>query len=88
VKNSVCYNGACAQLAEAVAGKALHAHVITALQSVTKMYVGELVETARMIAHRGGHMGALLPVHVYEAYQLMSDENRTIAPKASKRLFR
>lgn len=76
------------QVVEAVAGRAVHPNVITAMCGVTKMYVGEVVETARSIATRGGHYGALLPSHVYEAYHLLQQLQPGPAAKRPPRLFR
>eukprot|EP01025_Chloroclados_australasicus_P068011 TRINITY_DN9434_c0_g3_i2.p1 TRINITY_DN9434_c0_g3~~TRINITY_DN9434_c0_g3_i2.p1 ORF type:complete len:282 (+),score=69.91 TRINITY_DN9434_c0_g3_i2:394-1239(+) len=76
------------KLAETIVGRTVHPNVIQALCGVTKMHIGEVVETARILADRSGHYGALMPIHVHEAYQLMQMENRLPARKRHKRLFR
>ncbi|GBF99785.1 hypothetical protein Rsub_12225 [Raphidocelis subcapitata] len=48
-----------------------------ALGSVTKAFVGELVERARIIAAHQGHKGALLPGHIRAAYARLEAERRT-----------
>jgi hTAFII28-like protein conserved region len=75
------------QVVDAVAGgRTIHPNVVTAMCGVTKLYVGEIVELARAIATRGGHHGALLPTHVYQAYHALEEVQPSPTKKA--RLFR
>ena len=76
------------QVVEAVAGRTVHTDAVTAMCGVTKMFVGEVVETARCLASRGGHYGALQASHLYEAYALLQEEQATPAARQHKRLFR
>jgi len=58
------------------------------LCSITKLHVGEVVETARILAARSGHKGALMPIHIHEAYQVMRSRDRVPNSKRHMRLFR
>lgn len=55
-----------------------------ALASVAKTFVGELIETARMVAEERGEHGALLPAHIHTAYQQLQQQNK-VPPKAKRR---
>jgi hTAFII28-like protein conserved region len=74
------------QVVEAVAARAVHANVVTAMCGVAKMYVGEVVEVARAAATRAGHYGPLLPAHIYQAYHALQAAQP--APAKRPRLFR
>jgi transcription initiation factor TFIID subunit 11 len=43
--------------------------IMIALCSVSKTFVGELVEEAKRVAQEDGHEGPLRPKHVMEGYQ-------------------
>jgi transcription initiation factor TFIID subunit 11 len=43
--------------------------IMIALCSVSKTFVGELVEEAKRVAEAEGHKGPLQPTHVMEGYQ-------------------
>jgi transcription initiation factor TFIID subunit 11 len=76
------------QLVDVVAGKAItNPNVLIALCGVTKMFVGELVETARMIATRANHFGPLMPVHIYEAHRTMQADKKSVNKPKRARLF-
>lgn len=51
--------------------------LLLALGSITKAFLGELVEQARIIAARQGHNGALLPGHIRQAYARLELDGRT-----------
>ncbi|WIA14954.1 hypothetical protein OEZ85_001665 [Tetradesmus obliquus] len=57
-------------------GLTLNDRLVIAISSITKMFVGELVETARQIAAREGHSGALLPSHIRQAHAALSADGR------------
>ena len=69
-------------------GALANQNVMIALCGVTKMFVGELVEEARIVASSANHFGPLLPVHVYEAYRMLHSEKKSIRPPKRARLFR
>lgn len=77
-------------MVEAVAGRSVNANVVTAMCGVTKMYVGEVVETARSIATRAGHHGPLWPRHIIEAHEVLQQQQQWPgpAPRRPGRLFR
>lgn len=79
------------QVVDAVAGKPgvlANQNVMIALCGVTKMFVGELVEAARLVATSSNHFGPLLPVHVYEANRILQSEKKCISKPKRARLFR
>lgn len=77
------------QLVDAIAGKAVtNPNVLIALCGVTKMYVGELIETARLVATNANYHGPLMPVHVYEAYHMMQTDKKSVSKPKRARLFR
>jgi transcription initiation factor TFIID subunit 11 len=43
--------------------------IMIALCSVSKTFVGELVEESKRVAEEDGHTGPLQPTHVMEGYQ-------------------
>lgn len=59
------------RLIQAVTGSKPDAQnrILIALSSVTKSFVGELVEEARRVASAEGSDGPLQPAHLLEAYQ-------------------
>ncbi|KAF6252498.1 hTAFII28-like protein conserved region-domain-containing protein [Scenedesmus sp. NREL 46B-D3] len=57
-------------------GLTLNDRFVIAMSSITKMFVGELIETARQIAAHEGHSGALLPSHIRQAHAALSDDSR------------
>lgn len=79
------------QVVDAIAGKPgvlANQNVMIALCGVTKMFVGELVETARLVATSANHYGPLMPVHVYEAYRVLQSEKKSISRPKKARLFK
>lgn len=71
------------KLLQQVLQTTLSLNVVITMSGIAKLFVGELIETARMIAHERGHTGALLPEHVHEAYQLLDSRGRV--PHRSRR---
>mmetsp|Transcript_16337 Transcript_16337/g.35317 ORF Transcript_16337/g.35317 Transcript_16337/m.35317 type:complete len:269 (+) Transcript_16337:34-840(+) len=49
---------------------------IIALCGMAKVYVGELVEAARLLAAEEGYQGPLLPRHIHRAYQNLNFRNK------------
>ncbi|KAI8464654.1 MAG: hTAFII28-like protein conserved region-domain-containing protein [Monoraphidium minutum] len=59
--------------------------LLLALGSVTKAFLGELVEQARILAARQGHRGALLPSHIRQAYARLELDGRTPHRRAQRK---
>ena len=59
---------------------------VIAVCGVSKVFVGELVEAARLLAAQEGHAGPLLPRHIHRAYQNLKFLDPAGVP--GKRLFR
>jgi transcription initiation factor TFIID subunit 11 len=57
-------------------GTALNDRIVLAIGTITKMFVGELIETARQIAAHQAHTGPLLPSHIRQAYNALNFDNR------------
>lgn len=55
--------------------------LVIAMCGITKLYVGELVETARILAEQEGYKGPLLPSHIHRAYQVLHSCGRIMHPK-------
>jgi transcription initiation factor TFIID subunit 11 len=66
----------------------VHNRLLIALSSVTKSFVGELIEEARRIADEEGHGGPLQPQHVHVAYAKLKAENRVECAAPVKNRFR
>jgi transcription initiation factor TFIID subunit 11 len=58
---------------------------LLALSSVTKSFVGEVVEEARRVATERGHHGPLQPAHVYGAYQKLQEKGLVESAPAPSR---
>ncbi|BDA40398.1 probable transcription initiation factor TFIID subunit 11 at C-terminar half [Coccomyxa sp. Obi] len=59
-----------------VTGQAPHFNTTIVMCGIAKLFVGELVETARMVAAHQGDSGPLLPEHLREAYQQLDRQGR------------
>lgn len=75
------------RLVQCIIGQVPNVHVTIAMCGITKLFVCELVETARMIAYRRGHSGPLLPSHIHHAYQVLLQAGKT-SEKLKTRIFR
>jgi transcription initiation factor TFIID subunit 11 len=69
-------------------GQAVNEQVLVILCGITKLFVGEVVESARILAHRSGHHGALMPAHIHEAYQVMRSQGRIGSSHRHLKMFR
>ncbi|PNW88028.1 hypothetical protein CHLRE_01g011350v5 [Chlamydomonas reinhardtii] len=66
---------------------------IIAMCGISKLFLGELVEMARVCASQEGHTGPLLPRHVHRAYQQLGGlgklpHTRRGGPPSGRRMFR
>ncbi|KAG2447050.1 hypothetical protein HYH02_007801 [Chlamydomonas schloesseri] len=66
---------------------------IIAMCGISKLFLGELVELARVCASQEGHTGPLLPRHIHRAYQQLGGmgklpHTRRGGPPSGRRMFR
>lgn len=54
--------------------------LMIAVSSVAKSFVGDLVETARLVATQRGDEGPLQPLHIHVAYQQLKDQGKVPGP--------
>lgn len=66
----------------------VHNRLLIALSSVTKSFVGELIEEARRIADEEGVSGPLLPQHVHGAYARLKAQDRVESATAIRHRLR
>jgi len=64
------------KLIEELTGQKSNEKVIIALNAITKLFLGDVVERARVIAAYQGHTGALLPTHLRQAYRQLDNERK------------
>lgn len=65
----------------------VHPNAVIVVQGITKVFVGELIETARKLATQWGDKGPLLPAHIHAAYGLLEDQGSTMRTRARRRLL-
>lgn len=76
------------KLVTSLLGMSINDKLVIAMCGISKLYVGELIETARVLAEREGHKGPLLPSHIQRAYQVLSGCGRIPHTKhPSRRVF-
>lgn len=75
------------KLVQLLTGTTINDKVNIALCAIGKLFVGELIETARIVAAQEGHAGALLPRHVQLAYQILDKNGKVTRRTAPKRMF-
>ncbi|GIL60388.1 hypothetical protein Vafri_14993 [Volvox africanus] len=61
---------------------------VIAMCGISKLFVGELVELARVCASQEGHTGPLLPRHIHRAYQQLAVQGKLPHRNNARRLFR
>ncbi|GFR46979.1 hypothetical protein Agub_g8631 [Astrephomene gubernaculifera] len=61
---------------------------VIAMCGISKLFVGELVETARGCASQEGHTGPLLPRHIHRAYQQLGAAGKLPHRANARRVFR
>eukprot|EP00850_Spirogloea_muscicola_P008287 SM000044S15934 [mRNA] locus=s44:157888:158803:+ [translate_table: standard] len=57
------------RLVQAVAGTNVNLQVAIVMSGIAKMFVGELVETGRIVMSERGESGPIRPCHIREAYR-------------------
>lgn len=62
---------------------------VIAMCGISKLFVGELVELARVCAAQDGHQGPLLPRHIRRAYQMLGAQGKLPGRRGqTKKVFR
>ncbi|GLC39495.1 hypothetical protein PLESTB_001808400 [Pleodorina starrii] len=61
---------------------------VIAMCGISKLFVGELVELARVCASLEGHQGPLLPRHIHRAYQQLGAQGKLPHRNSTRRMFR
>ncbi|EFJ43650.1 hypothetical protein VOLCADRAFT_106752 [Volvox carteri f. nagariensis] len=61
---------------------------VIAMCGISKLFVGELVELARVCASQEAHTGPLLPRHVHRAYQQLGLQGKLPHRNNARRMFR
>ncbi|KXZ46416.1 hypothetical protein GPECTOR_44g9 [Gonium pectorale] len=61
---------------------------VIAMCGIAKLFVGELVENARVAAAQEGYTGPLLPRHIHRAYQQLAAVGKLPSRGGSRRIFR
>lgn len=71
---------------QTISGHNVSAPMVTVVRGMAKVFVGELVEAARLIAHEQGDSGPLQPAHYRAAYQQLSSQGKVPHRTAPKRI--
>jgi transcription initiation factor TFIID subunit 11 len=73
-----------------ISGSTVSLPSVIVMSGITKIFVGELVETARSIMEEWGDTGAIRPEHLREAYRRLkaSNSNQISSAKFNKKLFK
>eukprot|EP00823_Brevimastigomonas_motovehiculus_P005478 TRINITY_DN4049_c0_g1_i1.p1 TRINITY_DN4049_c0_g1~~TRINITY_DN4049_c0_g1_i1.p1 ORF type:complete len:165 (+),score=41.72 TRINITY_DN4049_c0_g1_i1:74-568(+) len=61
--------------------------MVVAMSTLSKMFVGDLVEESRIIMDEWGHEGPIRPVHLREAYRRLQTRGKVLGAPAQKTLF-
>lgn len=67
--------GGVRKLVNHVLSQSVNQHIVMAVGGVGKVFVGEMVETARAVQRERGERGPIMPVHLYEAYRRYKNTN-------------
>ncbi|KAM0946009.1 putative transcription factor Hap3/NF-YB family [Dioscorea sansibarensis] len=74
-------------LASIVGSQKISVPMTIVVSGIAKMFVGELIETARIVMTERGDMGPIRPCHIREAYRRLRLEGK-IPKRSVPRLFR
>jgi len=73
---------------QSVTNSAISQTITIVMAGIAKVYVGELVESARTIMEEWGEEGPLRPKHIREAYRRLKQTGAVPTTKYNKRLFK
>jgi transcription initiation factor TFIID subunit 11 len=72
-----------------ISGNRISQNSVVVMCGITKVFVGELTETAKTVMQEWNHTGPIRPVHLREAYNRLNKEGLVVRPKtAQKKIFR
>ncbi|KAK9823948.1 hypothetical protein WJX72_006600 [[Myrmecia] bisecta] len=74
------------RLIQSVTGQVANPNTIIVMCGVAKMFLGDLIEAGRAIAHEQGDTGPLRPSHIHAAYQQLDKQGHIPHQTAPKRL--
>jgi transcription initiation factor TFIID subunit 11 len=77
------------RLIKQIAGTPISSETSIVISGITKIFVGELVETAREVMREWRESGPIRPVHLREAYRRLKEKDPLLSSsKYNKKLFR
>jgi len=76
------------KLMQSVTNSAISQTITIVMAGIAKVYVGELVESARTIMEEWGEEGPVRPKHIREAYRRLKQTGAVPTTKYNKRLFK
>ena len=76
------------KLVTSLTGSKASEQVAVSMMGVAKIFVGELVETARVVMVQWGDKGATRPEHIREAYRRLKRDGKVPSRRQQKRLLK
>mmetsp|Transcript_12584 Transcript_12584/g.37842 ORF Transcript_12584/g.37842 Transcript_12584/m.37842 type:complete len:145 (-) Transcript_12584:2988-3422(-) len=64
------------RLQQTIVGQQVSVNMALVMCGISKVFVGELIETARQVAEEQGQQGPLQPHHIQDAFQQLDREGR------------
>jgi len=69
-------------------GAKINQNTVIVMSGITKIFVGEVVETAKEVMEEWGDTGPLKPTHIREAYQRLKIQGKIPHSLHQKQLFK
>lgn len=85
-RRSAINPGKIKRVLQTVSGQNVVDKMVTVMRGMTKVFVGELVEAACLIAHEQGESGPLQPAHYRAAYQQLYSQGKVPHKTVPKKL--
>uniref|UniRef100_A0A7S4M734 TAFII28-like protein domain-containing protein n=1 Tax=Vannella robusta TaxID=1487602 RepID=A0A7S4M734_9EUKA len=76
------------EIMKRVTKKTANEAIVVAMIGITKVFVGELVETSRTAMDERGELGPIQPRHIREAYRRLKMANKIPYFKKQRKVFR
>jgi len=71
-----------------VSGAKINQNTVIVMAGITKIFLGEVVETAKEVMEEWGDTGAIKPAHIREAYQRMKLQGKIPYTRYKRHLFK